>query len=492
MRNTRTNRGWAAVMVAAMLMTLAVAIASPAQTFKSLFSFDGTDGVGNEAALVQATDGNFYGTTAGGGTNGDYGTVFKITTSGGLTTLYNFCSQPGCSDGADPFSGLLVQGTDGNFYGTTELGGLTNGDCILRSCGTVFKITPSGTLTTLYDFCSQPACADGDEPRAGLVQGTDGNFYGTTQGGGTARQGGSAFGTVFKITPSGTLTTVYSFCSQTLCTDGDFPTAGLIQASDGNFYGTNYGGVYGDGTVFKVTPRGTLTTLVSFDGTDGNYPYAGVTQGTDGNFYGTTYYGGTKCGGGSGGCGTVYKITPSGTLTTLYSFGSGHPEEGLVQATDGNFYGTTHTGGASGDGTIFKITSSGALTTLYTFCSQSSCTDGGTPTTALVQDTDGKLYGTTTGGGTNGYGTVFSLSVGLSPFVETQPASGKVGAAVKILGGKLEGATAVTFNGTAASFTVTSNSLISAIVPAGATTGPVQVVKPGGTVNSNVNFQVLP
>jgi uncharacterized repeat protein (TIGR03803 family) len=200
-----------------------------------------------------------------------------------LTTLYTFCSQPGCTDGGKPFYGGLVQAGDGNFYGTTYLGGTKNG-------GTVFKVTPGGALTTLYNFCSQTNCADGTAPTAGLVQATDGNFYGTTYSGGS-----NADGTVFKITSSGTLTTLYSFCSQPSCTDGYSPYAGLVQGSDTNFYGTtSVGGAHGFGTVFKISSQSpyTLTTLHSFSVADGTSPQAGLMLASDGNFYGTTVGGG--------------------------------------------------------------------------------------------------------------------------------------------------------------------------------------------------------
>jgi uncharacterized repeat protein (TIGR03803 family) len=230
--------------------------------------------------------------------------------------------------------------------------------------------------------------------------------------------------------------------------------------------------------------------LHRFDGTDGSQSYAALVQGTDGNFYGTTGNGGTNK------QGTVFKITPSGTLETLHSFDGAdgsYPYAALVQGTDGNLYGTTHEGGANdinylcplGCGTIFKITPSGTLTTLYSFCSQANCTDGTLPGAGLVQDTDGAFYGTT-----ESPSTVYSLSMGLGPFVETQPPSGKVGAAVKILGTSLTGSTSVTFNGTAATFAVVSASEITTTVPTGATTGTVQVVTPGGTLSSNVPFRV--
>ena len=452
-----------------------------AQTFKTLHSFDVTDGQYPEAGLVQGTNGDFYGTTYFGGTGtacfSGCGTVFKITPSGALTTLHSF----DITDGSWIIAGL-VQGTNGDFYGTTFEGGAS--DNCFDGCGTIFKITPSGTLTTLHSFNFY---TDGASPEAGLVQGTNGDFYGATEEGGA-----NGYGTVFKITPSGTLTTLHSFD----VTDGANPLAGLVQATNGRFYGTTGGGgtstacFSGCGTVFKITPSGALTTLHSFDNTDGANPYAALVQATNGDFYGTTYFGGTGTACFSG-CGTVFKITPSGALTTLHSFDNtdgANPYAALVQATNGDFYGTTGEGGANGYGTVFKITPSGTLTTLHTFAGYP--TDGGTPVAGLVQATNGKFYGTTFQGGANGDGTVFSVSVGLGPFVETQPTSDKVGAVVKILGTDLIGTTSVTFNGTAATFAVVSSSEIKTAVPTGATTGTVKVTTPKGTLKSNVVFRV--
>jgi uncharacterized repeat protein (TIGR03803 family) len=475
---TRTVLALTAILMLAAITTQS----ARAQTFTTLHKFDGTDGSNPYAGLVQATDGNLYGTTseggansnsscdtAGSGTNG-CGTVFRITPGGTLTTLYNFCSLSGCTDGNGPIA-ALIQATNGSFYGTI-FGGGANGD------GTVFRLTLTGALTTLHSFCSLSGCADGGVPEAALVQASDGNLYGTTSGIlGT-------IGTVFKITPSGTLTTLTSSFGP----DGDQPTGALIQATNGTFYGTTYGGDPW-GTVFKMIPSGALTELLNFDGTDGGGPYAGLVQGTDGNFYGTTSQGGssTAC---TFGCGTVFKITSAGTLTTLHSFvgtDGESPFGALVQATDGNFYGTTQNGGANGDGTIFEITPTGTLTTLHSF----DGADGDEPRAGLVQATNGIFYGTTEFGG-NHNGTVFSLSVGLGPFVKTLPASGKVGAAVKILGTNLTGATSVTFNGTAATFIVVSKSEITTTVPTGATTGTVEVTIPSRTLKSNAKFRITP
>ena len=468
-------------------MCAATAISLPAQTFTPLLAFDFANGGAPEAPLVQGTDGDLYGTTGYGGAN-TWGTVFKITPSGTLTSLYSFCSQTNCTDGRIPLAGL-VQGTDGNFYGTTSEG-VEQGCTIINGCGTVFKITPAGALTTLYSFST------GVQPRGALVQAPNGDFYGTTNS------------TVFKITPSGTLTALYTFCSQMNCLDGSSPN-GLILAASGDFYGTTEsGGANNFGTVFKLTPSGELTTLHSFCAqgayptcSDGESPYAGLVQATNGDFYGTTGYGGTN------GAGTVFEITPAGTLTTLYAFCSqsqcadgDNPLAALIQTSNGDFYGTTSYGGPNAaGGTIFEITPSGTLTTLHGFCWHSDCTTGSAIPTGLVQATNGHFYGGTEfggrvpcDGGRNGCGTVFSLSVGLGPFVKTQTTAGPVGAAVNILGTNLTGSTSVSFNGTAAAFTVVSPSLITTTVPAGATTGKIKVVTPGGTLSSNVPFEVLP
>jgi uncharacterized repeat protein (TIGR03803 family) len=481
----------------ALLVTcVTVAIVSRAQTFTTLVSFNGTDGVYPYGTPVQGINGDLYGTTLG--------TVFEMTAEGTLTTLLTF----DFTDGSSPYAGVIL-GTDGNFYGTTGEGGANT--CLVAGtdigCGTVFKITPGGALTTLYSFCSQANCTDGYFPRAALVQGSNGNLYGTTQTGGNSAcnfEGSSGCGTVFEITRAGKLTTLYTFNGL----DGQSPIAGLIQSSSGNFYGTTYyGGAYtscgygvGCGTIFEMTPEGTLTTLHSFDSTDGAFPAGGLVQGTDGTYYGTTSAGGANPDACFQGCGTVFKMTGEGMLTTLLSFDGAdgfRPEAGLIEATDGNFYGITDFGGAncapSGCGTIFEMTPGAALTTLYSFCAQANCTDGENPYAGLVQATNGNFYGTTFGGGgSDGYGTVFSLSVGLGPFVETIPTSGKAGSEVGILGNDLKGATSVTFNGTPAQFTVKSPTLILTHVPTGASTGTVQLALPKGTLSSNVPFYVIP
>jgi uncharacterized repeat protein (TIGR03803 family) len=473
----------------------------PAQTYNTLYSFcsqaNCADGAAPEAVLVQGTDGNLYATTVNGGTNG-YGTVFKISPAGQLTPLDLFNG----TDGDQPFGGL-VQATSGSFYGITRYGGDVANCNAPMGCGTVFKMSPSGGLKALHVFSG----SDGEQGLSTLVQATNGYFYGTASNGGDIVNCNAPFGcgTIFKISPNGTLTTLQSL----EYTNGAYPYAGMIQATNGMLYGTmQYGGVNGYGTVYEITPSGTLTTLYNFcsqaNCTDGAIVLGGLVQATNGYFYGTTWAGGTSGGCAPWGCGTVFRISPAGHLTTLYDFCSqanctdgAHPYVALVQGTDGNLYGTTTAGGANinmscngnnGCGTVFKITPGGKLTTLYRFAGYP--TDGAQPQAGLVQDTNGAFYGTTQLGGANNAGTVFSVSVGLGPFVVTERTSGAVGAAVNILGTDLTGATSVTFNGTPATFTVVSASLITTTVPTGATTGKVEVTTPSGTLSSNVPFRV--
>jgi uncharacterized repeat protein (TIGR03803 family) len=501
--------------------------ATSAQTFNALLRFDTADGAVPTAGLIQATDGNFYGTTELGGSGAEYcggsieggcGTVLKLGAEGKLTTLHSFCLQTGCPDGLRPVAGL-VQAANGDFYGTTSAGG--GSGCGGEGCGTIFRMALSGTLTTIYGFCAESGCPDGSSPASTLVKGADGDLYGTTQGGGTA---GVGAGTVFKITPSGTLTTLHRFCTSIGdCADGAVPYASaLVQAADGNFYGTtSAGGITksvcnpngGCGTVFSITSSGTLTTLYSFCATsgscaDGIEPLGSLIVGSDGDIYGATGQGGANKPnhGSRAGAGTIFKLTKSGTLTTLYNFCSqsgcadgDFPEGGVIQATNGSLYGTTRVGGAycgpGGCGTIFSITPTGAFATVYNFCPQAGgCASGLAPQAPLLQGTNGKFYGTAPEGGDTGnpgVGTIFSLSVGLGQFVETQTTLGKVGSSVNILGTDLTGATSVSFNGTPAAFSVSSPALITTTVPAGATSGTVQVVTPGGALSSNVPFHVV-
>ena len=377
-----------------------LAIYAQAQTFATLAVFGGEDGLGPNG-LMQAADGNFHGTTYEGG-SGKHGTVFKVNASGELTTLHSFCSQPRCFDGAFPVGGVL-QSSDGDLYGVTAGGGI-------YGYGTIFKIGQDGGLITLHSFNG----VDGSAPLGKLVQGSDGNFYGTTY----------TVSTVFEITPGGAFKTLYVFCDQKSgCGNG--PSGQLLQATDGNFYGTTqFGGVNRWGTIFRITPQGRLTTLHSFcsqtNCADGAQPIAGVVQGSDGNLYGNSWAGGGQ----SNGFGTTFKITLAGVLTTLYRFNGidGSFPLALVRATDGNLYGTTEVGGRStnclsGCGTVFKMSPAGVLTSLHSFY-QTENGNGEEPD-GLVQATDGRFYGVTYVGPQGpcsfyGCGTVFTLDMGLA------------------------------------------------------------------------------
>jgi uncharacterized repeat protein (TIGR03803 family) len=353
------------------------------RTFNMLVSFNGADGDGPYAALVQATDGDFYGTTSEGGTGYVAGTVFRMTSSGTLKTIYNFQG----SDGYNPTS-ALIQATNGEFYGTTEGGG-TSTACQF-GCGTVFKITRGGTLKTLHSF----NLTDGANPYGGLLQAKDGNFYGTTSYGGA----NNIHGTVFKITPAGALTTLHDFNGA----DGSESTAGLIQASDGNLYGTTEVGAQGKGTIFKISPKGKFAPFHIFDGSPGGFPTAGLIQATNGDLYGTTEYGDYP---GGQYYGTVFKITLGGKLTNLHTFhgtDGANPFAGLIQAPNGNLYGTTLNGGANGDGAVYMITPSGSLHTIYSFQDSQAY-----PFAGVIRATDGKLYGTTYEGGVGNCGGFF-------------------------------------------------------------------------------------
>jgi len=271
------------------LLFAATAVASSGQTLTTA-SFNGANGANPEyGALVQGHDGNLYGTASAGGANGG-GVIFMAVPGGSLTLLYSFCAKTNCADGKSPLAGLLL-GADGNFYGTTQYGGASG-------FGTAFKYVPAVGLTTLYSFCAKSGCTDGANPVAGLIQATNGNFYGTTEfGGASQRCGNAGCGTVFKITAKGKLTTLYSFCSLSGCADGELPTGGLVQGKDKKLYGTTFTGtnaIGSFGTIFRITTAGKLSTLYTFctktGCVDGAGPHAGLIQANDKNFYAKTEF----------------------------------------------------------------------------------------------------------------------------------------------------------------------------------------------------------
>jgi uncharacterized repeat protein (TIGR03803 family) len=366
-----------------------------------LHSFSGSamEGLTPTGGLVQDAAGNLWGTTFSGGTGGR-GTVFRISPSTAQTVVYSFGGPGG--DAANPLAGLVV-GADGNFYGVSARGGAN------QDRGAFFRVTPAGGEAVLHSFGGSRD--DAVAPDAPLVQGLDGNFYGTSTTGGAY-----GAGTIYRVTPDGVETVLLSF-SGSASSDPSGPSGGLVQGADGYFYGTTRaGGEHGVGTVFSLSPAGALSTLYSFGAsdTDGNAPRFGVIQGSDGNFYGTTSLGGTS------GSGTVFRLTYSGIATVLHSFGSSdadgtNPGSGLVQGSDGKLYGVTRTGGFNGEGTVFSLAADGAQTVLYSF--GSTPTDAVSPAGPVLLSADGSIYGISHTGeidaavsDSQGPGTVYRIS----------------------------------------------------------------------------------
>jgi uncharacterized repeat protein (TIGR03803 family) len=375
--------GWLAFL-------FAFAPASPAQTFTLLFQFrSGPGGINPYAGVARDAQGNLYGTTYNDGAFAS-GTVFRITAAGKERVLHSFSQTDG--DGAFPWYGTLARDSAGNLYGTTITGGIKGQLC----CGTVFKVTASGEETVLYRFSG----VNGDGfPQDGLVRDSSGNLYGTTQNGGPDNAG-----TVFKVDSTGKKTVLYSFTGSI---DGGYPMAGVVLDTEGNLYGTTFGGgTSGAGAVFKVDPSGQETVLYSFTGSnDGGSPEAGVIRDAQGNLYGTTYSGGTD------GAGTVFKVTTNGQETVLHNFAGGSDGASplgasLARDSAGNLYGTTPQGGSTGFGVVFKIDPKGNETVLHTF----SATDGKIPYGTLAIDKARNLYGTTYQGGAYGGGVVFKIA----------------------------------------------------------------------------------
>jgi uncharacterized repeat protein (TIGR03803 family) len=415
--------------------------AASAQTESVLYSFceqsHCTDGSRPYAGVVLDQNGNLYGTTFfGGAYNGSCGSgcgvVFQLTLKGKYSVLYSYCVQTVCADGQYPEAGVVFD-QKGNLYGTTVLGGANhNSTCDSGygyGCGVVFKLTPKGKETVLYSFCAKDNCSDGWGPVAGLTLDQNGNLYGTTSYGALWLCGESDVGcVVFKLTPKGKEIVLYSFCAQKDCTDGAGPIAGLTLDQKGNLYGTTAGGgAHYRGVVFRLTPEGKETVLHSFcaqaNCSDGAIPSAGVVFDQKGNLYGTTTGGGAHEGG------VVFRLTPEGKYSVLYSFcaenncaDGQYPEAGVVFDQKGNLYGTTYSGGAYnnydicdngggyGCGVVFKLTPKGKETVLYSFCAQANCTDGAEPVAGLAFDRNGDLDGTALSGGAHGYGAIFKLT----------------------------------------------------------------------------------
>ena len=406
MRTTPRRYAWVALTF---LCATACATSQTTWSESLLYSFNGASGRNPSGGVIQASDGNFYAAVNTGGANNE-GAIVQITPAGVASTIYSFCAQTNCMDGSSPEG--LIEGPDGNFYGTTGSGGTATGS----GQGVAYKVTPGGVETVLHVFCSTDSvtCADGEGPASALALGADGNLYGTTVShgvNGTAIEGG----TLFQLTPSGTLTVIYSFCALANCADGNEPYGAPVQGADGNFYGTTVGGgAKRDGVIYQITPAGVLTVLHSFcvvsgcpDAYDTNNQ---LVEGPSSTFYGDGFQGGSY------GNGSLYSITTAGAFTTLYSFcaassstcsdGSG-PAGGVILGSDGNLYGSTTSGGADTDGVAFQATTAGSVNTIYNFASVEP--DAVEPFGPMLQDSNGSFEGTSMGGGTGSAGAVYSL-----------------------------------------------------------------------------------
>ena len=447
--------------VAVLTLAFALTAAVHAQTYTVLHNFAGTDGCCSNypSMMAQGEDGNIYGTTTSGGSSG-YGVVFKMTPAGALTVLHNF----NFTDGAGPQGGISLA-LDGNFYGTTYEGGA-------NARGTIFKITPAGVFTSLYSFT---ATTDGAYPRIPPIMAQDGNLYGVT--------GDDTNAILYKVTTAGVFTAI-----GTLVTHSYSP---LLLGVDGNLYGTTTaGGTYNAGTVFVFSPGSkVIKTLFSLHNEWS--PSGQLVQGVDGALYGVAGSGGT----GDGGC--VFRVTTGGSYKVLYNFSvSGasdgrYPQNGVVQGSDGFLYGVASTGGASGQGTLFRVSTTGTgFQDLHDF--QSST--GDTPNSDLLLHTNGTIYGQAFHGGTKtAYGVVFSFTNNLKPFVTPLVLrTAKVGAAVSLLGQGFATATGVTFGTTAATYTVVSDTFLTAKPVAGSTTAQITVKEPAGNLLTPLKFKIAP
>jgi uncharacterized repeat protein (TIGR03803 family) len=459
-------------IVALVFMLAAAAATAPAQTYTDLHDFSPNAGPNDPffSVIAQGRDGNMY-TTSSQGFTGRQGDVFKITPEGRVTELHEFNGP----DGEAPIGGLTLA-TDGKFYGTTAFGGAFG-------FGTIFSITAGGALQTLYSFQDKN---DGSLPNAAPIQGEDGNFYGVSssctgfaENNHCLTENANKFGAVYKITAKGKFTVLHTFNGR----DGANPFGHLLQASDGNFYGTTLdGGAHNLGVIFRISQSGEFKVLFNFDSKFGAGPVAPLTQGNDGNLYGVTS-------GPDGG--TVFKLGCNG-VTILHNFAGGengtNPVGGLVQATDGKFYGTNNIGPLDFvGGVIFRISPAGSFRTLHPF----DFTSGGSAQTTILQHTNGLLYGETCCGGFFGIGVFYRLDAGLHPFVSFLPAAARFRTTIDILGQGFTGTTRVSFNGRPAEFMVVSDTFLTATVPPGAATGLITVTTPKGTLTSNRKFQVI-
>jgi len=364
--------------------------------------------------LLKIASGEAYGTATSGGAYG-FGAVFRVTTAGAMETVVSFTGTSGTAPGNGPTAGL-VQGSDGQLYGTTSSGG-ANG------FGVAFKISGMGSYTKLVDFTGTTGAAKGAVPGP-LVAFTDGFLYGTTEAGGANGQG-----TVFKMSISGAVTTLAEFTGLTTgAKRGAEPVGMLAVPTVGStLYGvTRSGGANGLGTIYKITTAGVLSDLVDFTGTAGTRPGANPAGGlylhSDGKYYGTTEFGGTN------GFGTLFSLTTGNTFASLHSFDDPTCSQpvGELVASGSNLFGCCAAGGTSGLGGLFQCTTVGSYTRLISFSGESGSTPGAVPRAGLVSDGVGFFHGTTSAGGPANLGTVFKLSISgvFSPVVSLSPELG--------------------------------------------------------------------
>jgi uncharacterized repeat protein (TIGR03803 family) len=460
--NTRLAFAWiaSAVLIAGLLSAAPL----QAQTFSVIHDFTGGTTQPSFPAggqPVQGRDGNLYGESYYGGTS-NTGTIFRATPSGTVTVVHD--TEAGCGIRA------IAAGNDGNIYGACN-------STSAHPNGYIWKLTLTGTFTDLHNFDG----TDGANPLAPVL-GTDGNVYGVTEAGGA-----NNLGTFYKLVPSTSkLTTLYTFGANNI----GYNVGCWIQGTNGNFYcSSGSGGGNGDGALFSMSTTGKVTLLHTFAGepTDGSGG-AGIVQSPDGNFYGSTAYGGTS------NQGTIFKMTPSGAVTLLHSFNGttdgGYPAQGISLGSDGNLYGTANDC-ASSCGTAwtaFRATRTGSFTVLHTFNGSSN---GALPDASMVEFTDGLFYGVCEQGGSSGDGTLWTINTGLKPFLNLSTTSGKVESTVGILGQDFDSSSVVKFNGVAATkITLSGTTYITATVPAGATDGKVTVTTGTTTLTSTQTFIV--
>lgn len=457
------------------LLSLPISVSAQAPSapvFTVVADIPAIAGVENPSAqkIVQGRNGDLYSTSQGG----EDTAVYSLTLAGTDTKVVDTGNRGN--------GGGVTLGADGNFYGTSDNTGSVT--CGLYGCGIIWKATPSGVLTTLYNFQG----TDGCNPITAPVQAPSGIFYGTTP---YSCNGVNNVGVIYSLTSSGTYKVLHTLSGP----NGAYPHAPLTVGPDGNLYGgTSQGGNNNNGVLFKITPSGTYTVLHYFAGSDGFDVESGMTVGGDGNLYGTTNRGG------GGGVGVIFRLTTSGTYTVINPVNqpSTGPASSLVQGTDGKFYGILGTGSAGNNGVLYSVTTTGTLTRLHSFCQQTNCTDGYGPSTPLVQHTDGKFYGVTSTGGTpgkcnsgNGCGVFYSFDAGLAAFINLSTYSGNIGSTVSIFGQGFDSASVVKFNGVAATkVTLSGTTYITATVPPGATDGRVTVTTGTTTLSSTKNFIV--